>query len=237
MPYAAGGPIRQFGAALHNRQPVDGTRRAWRSKTEHKDATDFCTASFKIPSDCDCSGAYPARTGVRRLAPYRARVGRQRRNAVRPEYVCFPDLGRVGHVDVRRLHDAGSRLGAHQKRLHDLPEEHRHLFHSRIGLFLHRLQPDVQQRADRDRHRGVAAVRAIRRRDRAAGRGRVCAGGGDRQQSLGDVRLVLPDGLRRHNRFHHFRGNGRAREDVEFLPVHPPDHRVHLPDRGRLDLG
>ena len=61
--------------------------------------------------------------------------------------------------------------------------------------------------------------------------------GRDRQRLLGDVRLVLPDGVRRDDRVDHLRRDGRAGEDVELLPVHPPDHRVHLPDSWRVDLG
>ena len=39
------------------------------------------------------------------------------RNPVRPQHLLLPCLGRAGHVDVRGLHDAGSRIGAHQERI------------------------------------------------------------------------------------------------------------------------
>ena len=52
-----------------------------------------------------------------------------------------------------------------------------------------------------------------------------------------DVRLVLPDGLRRHHGLHRLRCPGRASEDVVLLPLHPLPDGLHLPARRRLDLG
>ena len=43
------------------------------------------------------------------------------------------------------------------------------------------------------------------------------------------VRLVLPDGLRRHHRLHRLRRPRRAGQDVVLLPLRPLPHRLHLP--------
>ena len=127
------------------------------------------------------------------------------------------------------IHHARVRLRAHQERLDDLPEEHRPLLDRRPCLLLHRLQPDVRWSQQGSRYPGHRLrqpdrlvqypLRTLRRRDRSAGRRgwRPDQGAPGRSRLLGDVGLVLPDGLRGDRGLHSVRHLGREGEDVVVL--------------------
>ena len=180
-----------------------------------------------VPMEDRCSGPHVHRLpGVCRAAGIRRG---HRRDAVHPQQLLVPHLGRAGDVDVRRLHHAGGRFCPHQERLGHLPEEHRPLFHRRPHLLSGRLQPDVC--GCRQLGRVVPApLLDDGRRDRPAG-GRRSRGRGRRhrrrrshrrggQRLRHDVRLVLPDGVRGDDRLDRLRHPGRAREALVVLHLH-----------------
>ena len=86
---------------------------------------------------------------------------------------AFLVWGSLGDVDVRRVHDAGVRRGAHKERLDDLPEERRHLLDRRTRLLLRRLQPHVRRGRERPqplRRRLRRAHRLVQAPPRTVGR-------------------------------------------------------------------
>ena len=115
------------------------------------------------------------------------------------QYLRVPHLGRAGHVDVRRVHDARIGVGADEERVDDLSEEHRPLLDCRTGVLHHRIQPHVRGCRRRDRllqdflwpdiRRGCPCCRR-RRLHRGHGRAGVRVDGG----------MVLPDGVRGNRR-------------------------------------
>ena len=147
-----------------------------------------------------------------------------------------PRLGRARDVDVRRLHHAGVGVRPHQERVPHLPQEHRPVRDRRTGLLPRRLQPDVRRRRRVDRI-DLLPLRPVRRRSGARSGRRERAGRRDRQRLRGDVRLVLPDGVRGDGRLHRVRRPGGTGPAVVVLPVHAGPDRLHLPGRRRLDVG
>ena len=139
-------------------------------------------------------------------------------------------------MDVRRLHHARVRLRPHQERLHDLPEEYRHLLDRLPRLLRRRLQSHVRRYHRRLHRRPRLPVRILGRRGLPRERGWRC-GQRRRQRLLRHVRLVLPDGLRRDRGLHSVRRHGGAGEDVVLLSLHASADRAHLPHRRRLDVG
>ena len=69
------------------------------------------------------------------------------------------------------------------------------------------------------------------------GEGAVAAVVRRRERLLHDVRLVLPDGLRRGGCVHRVGRLGRAGQALVVLSVHVDPDGNHLPHRRRLDLG
>ena len=69
------------------------------------------------------------------------------------------------------------------------------------------------------------------------GRERGGEGGRRGQRVLGDVGLVLPDGVRGDRRIHRVRHAGRAGEAVVVLRLHHGADRRHLSHHRRLDVG
>ena len=122
---------------------------------------------------------------------HRPRPGDRPGDTVRPQHLRLPGVGRARDVDVRRLHHAGVGRSSYQERLHDLPEEHRHLLHCRAGLLLHRLQPDVRGRRRGDRLLQIP-LRPDGRRGGPGGRAERSGGQRDQGRPLHNVRLVLP---------------------------------------------
>ena len=145
-------------------------------------------------------------------------------------------MGIADHVDGGRLHDAGSRRSPHQERVDDLPEERRHLFDCGAGVLLHRVQPDVRRRG-RHHWKVHVALRAQCRRTSAVGRRRKRSRCGGRQRLRRHVGLVFPDGVRRDGGVGGLWRDRRAHQDVVVLRVHRGADSVHLPGRGRVDLG
>ena len=215
------------------RRPPRPDRKTWRwerAGEQPDNATRASPPSCPRGRDCAADGR-----GLPRQDWYRPRRDR-RRDAVHPQHLHVPRLGGAGHVDVRRLHHARVGRGPHQERLDDLPEERRPLRDRRARLLRHRLRPDVRRRGQR--HRLAAApLRPDGRRDRPDdGRARY-DGERDQRRPRHDVRLVLPDGLRRDHRLDRVRRHRRAREAVDVPRLHAGAYGAHLPDRRRLDVG
>ena len=70
----------------------------------------------------------------------RRRVG----NGFYFQFILVSALGRIRHVDVRRLYDVGSRVRAHQECVGYLHEEHRAVFHRWYHFLSVRIQPHVR---------------------------------------------------------------------------------------------
>ena len=88
---------------------------------------------------------------------------RGRRNGVRTEHLLVPGVGRARDVDVRGVHDAGSRVGADQERVCGLPQEHRPLRDRGHDLLLRR----ILDHACRCRDGRLVRVTRVRRRPNA----------------------------------------------------------------------
>ena len=62
-------------------------------------------------------------------------------------------------------------------------------------------------------------------------------GRGCRKRLLGDVGLVLPDGLRGNGGINSFRGHSRADKVAAILPLHAGVDRIHISDSRGVDVG
>ena len=151
--------------------------------------------------------------------------------------LSLPHLGGAGDVDVRRLHHAGVRLGAHQERLGHLPQEHRAVFGRRADLLPDRLQPDVPPTSAP----GSAPVTFLY----GPSADELALLSGDATAQAAVVKqnyATMSDwffqmGLRRHRRLGGVRRPGRAGEAVVLPGLHDHFDGHRLSHHRRLDVG
>ena len=195
------------------------------------------------PEQEDEKATSPVGCGGRRVARLAGRSRRVGRGRLRVQQLFVPGLRRAGDVHGGRLRDARIGAGAGQEHGGDLPQEHRALFDRRADVLPDRLRPDVHRRRRRPDRLAEAALQSERTRALADQRRREGPGGRARRADEGrdrlflDVRLVLPDGVRRHRGLDRLGRARRAHQGLALPGVRGRAYRRGLPGGRGLDLG